>query len=198
MTAKTQKTSLKPRSLSIPTVSKRGWGLPKRRYSNRNFRRRCLTLRLWAKAILQMPRHCVCSRKRTADWGGKQRRKRPKLRLRAGRNNTNEVSLAAKGHKHVAGSLLVSAKKSFPINLSFTLHALCWSIKKAMAQRRTSRGHGGSKREASPASLRDSRPVTILAENDELTSMVIKACLIARDAVFNVRDFLSTGSRMAF
>ena len=27
--------------------------------------------------------------------------------------------------------------------------------------------------------------------------MVIKACLIARDAVFNVRDFLSSRSRMA-
>lgn len=33
---------------------------------------------------------------------------------------------------------------------------------------------------------------------DELSSMVLKACLIARDAVFNLRDFLTSGSRMAF
>jgi phosphate transport system protein len=33
---------------------------------------------------------------------------------------------------------------------------------------------------------------------DELSAMVLRACLIARDAVFNVRDFLSDSSRMAF
>jgi phosphate transport system protein len=33
---------------------------------------------------------------------------------------------------------------------------------------------------------------------DELTALIVRACLIARDAVFNVRDFLSNGSRMAF
>jgi phosphate transport system protein len=36
-----------------------------------------------------------------------------------------------------------------------------------------------------------------LAE-DELTSLVVRGCLIARDAVFNVRDFLAEGSRLAF
>jgi Na+/phosphate symporter len=36
-----------------------------------------------------------------------------------------------------------------------------------------------------------------LAE-DELTSLVVRGCLIARDAVFNVRDFLADGSRLAF
>jgi phosphate transport system protein len=40
-------------------------------------------------------------------------------------------------------------------------------------------------------------PVVPLAD-DELTAMVTKACLIARDAVFNVRDFIGTNSRMAF
>jgi phosphate transport system protein len=34
--------------------------------------------------------------------------------------------------------------------------------------------------------------------NDELSAMVVRGCLIARDAVFNVRDFLSDGSRLAF
>ncbi len=32
---------------------------------------------------------------------------------------------------------------------------------------------------------------------DELTVLVVRACLIARDAVFNVRDFLADNSRMA-
>jgi phosphate transport system protein len=36
-----------------------------------------------------------------------------------------------------------------------------------------------------------------LAE-DELTALVVRGCLIARDAVFNVRDFLTDGSRLAF
>ena len=33
---------------------------------------------------------------------------------------------------------------------------------------------------------------------DELPSLVIRGCLIARDALFNVRDFLADGSRLAF
>src|ERR1019366_8713454 len=33
---------------------------------------------------------------------------------------------------------------------------------------------------------------------DELPSLVVRGCLIARDAVFNVRDFLADGSRLAF
>jgi len=33
---------------------------------------------------------------------------------------------------------------------------------------------------------------------DDLPALVVRACLIARDSVFNVRDFLSNGSRMAF
>jgi phosphate transport system protein len=33
---------------------------------------------------------------------------------------------------------------------------------------------------------------------DELSSLVVRGCLIARDSVFNVKDFLSSGSRLAF
>ncbi len=33
---------------------------------------------------------------------------------------------------------------------------------------------------------------------DELSAQVIRGCLIARDAVFNVRDFFAEGSRLAF
>ena len=33
---------------------------------------------------------------------------------------------------------------------------------------------------------------------DELSALVLRACLIARDAVFNVRDTLADGSRLAF
>jgi len=47
--------------------------------------------------------------------------------------------------------------------------------------------------EASPAA---STPQP--ASSDELLALVLKACLIARDSVFNVRDFLTNGSRMAF
>lgn len=34
--------------------------------------------------------------------------------------------------------------------------------------------------------------------DDQLTALVVRGCLIARDSVFNVRDFLGSGSRMAF
>ena len=40
-------------------------------------------------------------------------------------------------------------------------------------------------------------PHEALAE-DELSALVVRGCLIARDAVFNVRDFLADGSRLAF
>ncbi|MGB8011528.1 MAG: PhoU domain-containing protein [Terriglobales bacterium] len=33
---------------------------------------------------------------------------------------------------------------------------------------------------------------------DELSAQVVRGCMIARDAVFNVRDFLADGSRLAF
>jgi phosphate transport system protein len=33
---------------------------------------------------------------------------------------------------------------------------------------------------------------------DELSALVVRGCLIARDAVFNVRDFIADGSRLAF
>ncbi len=64
-----------------------------------------------------------------------------------------------------------------------------------MAQRRRSRPSGVNRRDSTVANLAESLPVVEV--DDELTSMVVKACLIARDAVFNVRDFLSSGSRMA-
>jgi phosphate transport system protein len=36
------------------------------------------------------------------------------------------------------------------------------------------------------------------APGDELSALALRACLIARDAVFNVRDTLADGSRLAF
>jgi phosphate transport system protein len=36
------------------------------------------------------------------------------------------------------------------------------------------------------------------AGDDELSAMVVHGCLIARDAVYNVKDFLADGSRLAF
>lgn len=67
-----------------------------------------------------------------------------------------------------------------------------------MARRRTSRVAGSRRRTplrmAKPGPDSGSLPIA----DDELTAMVVKACLIARDAVFNVRDFISSNSRMAF
>jgi phosphate transport system protein len=35
------------------------------------------------------------------------------------------------------------------------------------------------------------------SDDDELTTLIVRGCLIARDAVFNVKDFLAEGSRLA-
>jgi len=55
---------------------------------------------------------------------------------------------------------------------------------------------------ASAAKLRESRlrsaPAADGAPEDELRALALRACLIARDAVFNVRDLLAEGSRLAF
>ncbi len=45
-------------------------------------------------------------------------------------------------------------------------------------------------------SARDADTIEQLPE-DELSAMVLRACLIARDAVFNVRDSIASGSRLA-
>ena len=62
-----------------------------------------------------------------------------------------------------------------------------------------------AKRRKAPARSRTApaapRPVGAGNEDfagDELTALVVHGCLIARDAVFNVKDFLSDGSRLAF
>src|ERR1700739_889264 len=47
-----------------------------------------------------------------------------------------------------------------------------------------------------PAPIPPPGPETI--PDDELSALVVRGCLIARDSVFNIRDFLGTGSRMAF
>ena len=46
--------------------------------------------------------------------------------------------------------------------------------------------------------LRPGPPAFEGAPEDELTALILRACLIARDAVFNVRDALADGSRLAF
>ena len=57
---------------------------------------------------------------------------------------------------------------------------------------------GGSKPAGSkPAKMRESR-ARIAAASDDLSRLALKACLIARDAAFNVRDLLTHSSRMAF
>lgn len=44
----------------------------------------------------------------------------------------------------------------------------------------------------------DSGKVTKSRSADDLSNLALKACLIARDAAFNVRDLLTASSRMAF
>lgn len=53
-----------------------------------------------------------------------------------------------------------------------------------------------SKRSGAPE--RTKRTAAADVAGDELSAMVLRACGIARDSVFNVRDFLSDNSRMAF
>jgi phosphate transport system protein len=61
---------------------------------------------------------------------------------------------------------------------------------KAVSNSRSSR-----KLRKSPSKPSRNRPD---GAQDELTQLALKACLIARDATFNVRDLLTTSSRMAF
>jgi phosphate transport system protein len=60
----------------------------------------------------------------------------------------------------------------------------------------SSKAAAGSRRraigdDAAPAELKP-------GDSDDLVSLALKACLIARDAAFNVRDLLTHSSRMAF
>jgi phosphate transport system protein len=73
-----------------------------------------------------------------------------------------------------------------------------------MPRKKRSSG-SGSKRRSSPtrsgAAETRHRGTDIQLENlteDELTSQIVRGCLIARDALFNVKDFLAEGSRLAF
>ncbi len=50
----------------------------------------------------------------------------------------------------------------------------------------------------SPDGSKDPAPRPKSRSADDLTNLALKACLIARDAAFNVRDLLTASSRMAF
>jgi phosphate transport system protein len=70
--------------------------------------------------------------------------------------------------------------------------------KSASTVSRVKRRSATSRSRAAPA-----RPSSLPADSDdlaedELTALVVRGCLIARDAVFNVRDFLADSSRLAF
>jgi phosphate transport system protein len=66
--------------------------------------------------------------------------------------------------------------------------------RKTVAIRNSETGHGGT---SSRAAKSASGP-TKLHSPDDLAGLALKACLIARDAAFNVRDLLMSSSRMAF
>lgn len=61
----------------------------------------------------------------------------------------------------------------------------------------TSENDNGQETEGRPGAKSSSRAANRLGPED-LTRLALKACLIARDAAFNVRDLLSNSSRMAF
>lgn len=66
--------------------------------------------------------------------------------------------------------------------------------------RKTSGARNESRNESSPAALRTTArpPQDPTSGPDDLAELALKACLIARDAAFNVRDLLTNSSRMAF
>jgi phosphate transport system protein len=70
-----------------------------------------------------------------------------------------------------------------------------------MPERETSTNHSGQRR-SRPRSAKQALAVLSLdaksSPPDDLTRLTLKACLIARDAAFNVRDLLTNSSRMAF
>src|SRR5215469_4278457 len=66
---------------------------------------------------------------------------------------------------------------------------------------RSSTPRSGSDRASRARSKKDaaaSRRARGAAAQDELMRVTLKACLIARDAAFNIRDLLTNSSRMAF
>ena len=65
--------------------------------------------------------------------------------------------------------------------------------RKSAAKRLTADESGG------PDAATQSRPpATRVLASDDLVNLALKACLIARDAAFNLRDLLTNRSRMAF
>jgi phosphate transport system protein len=68
--------------------------------------------------------------------------------------------------------------------------------KTSSARPRPNRSSSGERAPQSRA--RAQGPSLKSLEDDELTSQVVRGCLIARDALFNVKDFLAEGSRLAF
>jgi phosphate transport system protein len=77
--------------------------------------------------------------------------------------------------------------------------------KKSLASRRKRHTSSTKTRSTQTRTIRVSRSTSADPETrnddlgeDELTALVIRGCLIAHDAVFNVKDYLSSGSRLAF
>ncbi len=75
--------------------------------------------------------------------------------------------------------------------------------KKPSPASRTKRRSTPTRTRAAEARPRPSRPRNVRNVNedlvgDELSALIVRGCLIARDSVFNVRDFLTDGSRLAF
>jgi phosphate transport system protein len=66
--------------------------------------------------------------------------------------------------------------------------------RKTVAIRKSETGQG----DASSLAIKSTSGPTKLGSPDDLASLALKACLIARDAAFNVRDLLTSSSRMAF
>jgi len=66
-----------------------------------------------------------------------------------------------------------------------------------MALKSTTANHREARSESETASKR-TREVKMGGAGDDLTRLSLKACLIARDAAFNMRDLLTNSSQMAF
>src|SRR5260370_37316964 len=94
---------------------------------------------------------------------------------------------------------------TFPLYASFVI--VIWSscVREFPMTRKRPSPPARAKRRSTSTRSRAAQARTRPAETrnedfsgDELTALVVRGCLIARDSVFNVRDFLADGSRLAF
>src|SRR5208282_122357 len=94
---------------------------------------------------------------------------------------------------------------SFYYSLSFhiyPLHLFAKSLEQLLPRKGATGSPGLARNRTETAEPRPSKAAAShqpgAMATDDLTRLALKACLIARDAAFNVRDLVTSNSRMAF